>query len=172
MLLRLVALFLLVAMPALAAEWRTYDNARFGYLIELPPEFTATVYPANGDGLTLSPSDHSARLLVFGTYLIDGDFTSEAKTRLALTRADGWQISYSKLSSRNVSFSGIRQDRIIYVRGVALCGGGAAFFQMDYPKNEMQRYDAVVMRLVRSLRPTEKCVTGSRQVFRGFPSAG
>jgi hypothetical protein len=171
MLPRLTALFLLVALPVLAADWRTYDNERLGYTIELPPEFAVTVRPENGDGLALSPADHSARLLVFGPYLTDGDFASEARTRLALTRNDGWQISYSKLGSRSVSFSGTRQDRIIYVRGVQLCAGGAAFFQMDYPKREMQRYDAVVMRLVRSLRPTQKC-TSSRQVLRGYPSTG
>jgi hypothetical protein len=182
MLPRLVAIIpisaLLVAAPfvsagfAAAAEWWPYDNARFGYAIELPGEFGLAARPDNNDGLTLSPADKSARLLVFGAHLFDGDFASEAKMRMSLAKGEGWQISYSKINSRGMSFSGIRQDRIVYVRGVALCNGGAAFFQMDYPKAAMQRYDAVVMRLVRSLRPTEKCTSSTEQLTKGFPATG
>ena len=162
MLWRLLILLLLSAAPALSEDWRVYENGRFGYSIELPPEFSIDMLPDNGDGLTLAPADRSARLLVFGTESLGGDFAAEAKLRLGLSRNEGWQISYSKLSSRGLSFSGTRRDRIVYVRGVALCGGGAAFFQMDYPKAAMQRYDAVVMRLARSLRPTVKCALAPR----------
>lgn len=171
MLARLTAILVLSAVPALAADWWPYDNLRFGYAIELPPEFRLSVRADNGDGLTLAPADQSARLLVFGTNIMDGDFSTEAKIRLALAKDDGWRISYTKANSRGISFSGTRQDRIVYVRGVALCNGGAAFFQMDYPKAAMQRYDAVVMRLVRSLRPTEKCPT-TTQIVKGFPVTG
>ncbi len=168
MLARLIAILLVSACPALAADWWPYDNTRFGYAIEVPPEFVLAGYPNNGDGLTLAPVDKSASLLVFGTNIFNGDFPSQAKIRVAMAKGDGWQISYSKMNSRGISFSGIRQDRIVYVRGVALCNGGAAFFQMDYPKADMHRYDAVVMRLVRSLHPTEKCA-GSPQLFKHFP---
>jgi hypothetical protein len=158
--------------PVSAAEWWPYDNVRFGYAIELPAEFGLAARPDNNDGLTLSPADKSARLLVFGTHMFDGDFAAEAKIRMSLAKGEGWQISYSKTTSRGMSFSGIRQDRIVYVRGVALCNGGAAFFQMDYPKAAMQRYDAVVMRLVRSLHPTEKCTSSTEQRTKGFPATG
>jgi hypothetical protein len=168
---RLIAILLMSAVPALAADWWPYDNARFGYAIELPPEFGLAAYPDNGDGLTLAPADKSARLLVFGTNILNGDFSSEAKIRLGLAKDEGWQISYAKMTSRGAAFSGTRQDRIVYVRGVPLCNGGAAFFQMDYPKADMHRYDAVVMRLVRSLRPTEKCAS-STQLFKRFPATG
>jgi hypothetical protein len=157
--------------PASASEWWPYDNARFGYAIELPAEFALAARSDNNDGLTLTPPDQSARLLVFGTHMFDGDFSTEAKIRMRLAKGDGWQISYSKTTSRGMSFSGVRQDRIVYVRGVALCNGGAAFFQMDYPKSAMQRYDAAVMRLVRSLHPTEKCIS-STQLTKGFSATG
>lgn len=171
MLPRLLAILLLSAAPAFSADWWPYDNARFGYTIELPPEFGLSIYPGNGDGLTLTPADQSARLQVFGTDILNGDFSSEAKVRMMLAKNDGWQISYSKVNTRGASFSGIRQDRIVYVRGVALCNGGAAFFQIDYPKADMHRFDAVVMRLVRSLQPTEKCTT-STQALKHFPVTG
>lgn len=171
MLSRILALLLLSATPGFAADWWPYDNARFGYTIEVPPEFRPAFHPDNNDGLTLSPADQSARLLVFGTNILNGDFSSEARVRMMLAKNDGWQISYSKMGSRGASFSGMRDGRIVYVRGVPLCNGGAAFFQMDYAKTDMHRFDAVVMRLVRSLQPMEKC-TSSTQVFKRFPATG
>jgi hypothetical protein len=171
MLQRILAILLLSAVPAFSADWWPYDNARFGYSIELPAEFGLSAHADSGDGLTLAPADNSARLRVFGTSMMNGDLSSEAKIRMAFAKSDGWQISYSKMTSRGASFSGIRQDRIVYVRGVALCNGGAAFFQIDYPKADMHRFDATVMRLVRSLQPTEKC-TSSTQAFKRLPATG
>lgn len=158
----------LAAAPARAADWWPYDNARFGYSIELPPGFGLTILADHGDGLALAPADKSAKLLVFATHGSGGDFSSEAKTRLVLAKQDGWQVSYSKMTAQGFSFTGVRRDRIVYGRGVALCNGASAFFQMDYAKADMQRYDAVVMRLARSLKATEKCNSGNaRPLFKG-----
>ncbi|RAX43110.1 hypothetical protein [Rhizobium tropici] len=171
MLARLIALLLLSPASAFAADWRSYDNAGLGYAIELPPEFHLATPSGDTDRLALSPADRSATLLVFSTMIANGDFASEANGRMALAREDGWKISYSKSNSRGISFSGTRQGRIVYVRGVALCNGAAAFFQMDYSKTDMQRYDAIVMRLVRSLRSTRKC-TPTAEIVKSFPVTG
>ncbi|NLR95420.1 hypothetical protein HGP17_01060 [Rhizobium sp. P38BS-XIX] len=171
MLARLIALLLLCPTSALAADWWSYDNAGLGYAIELPPEFHLSDPSNDTDRLSLSPADRSAVLQVFGTAIGNGDFTTEANGRVALAKDQGWKISYSKSNSRGISFSGTKQGRIVYVRGVALCNGGAAFFQMDYSKTDMQRYDAIVMRLARSLRSTRKC-TPTAQVIKSFPVTG
>lgn len=171
MLARLIALLLLSPASAFAADWWSYDNAGFGYAIELPSEFHLAPPSDAGDRLSLWPADRSATLQVFGTTIANGDFISEANGRVALARDDGWKISYTKSNSRGISFSGTKQGRIVYVRGVALCNGAAAFFQMDYSKTDMQRYDAVVMRLVRSLRSTKKCAP-TAQIVKSFPATG
>lgn len=171
MLARLIALLLFSPVPAFAADWWSYDNAGFGYAIELPSEFHLAASSDDTDRLSLSPADRSASLQVFGTVVANGDFTSEANGRVALARDQGWKISYSKSNSRGISFSGTKQGRIVYVRGVALCNGAAAFFQMDYSKADMQRYDAVVMRLVRSLRSTKKCAP-TAEIVKSFPATG
>ena len=171
MLARLIALLLLSPAPAFAADWWSYDNAGLGYTIELPSEFHLSVPSDDANRLSLSPADRSAMLQVFSSIIPNGDFATEANVRVALAKDQGWKISYSKSNSRGISFSGTKQGRIVYVRGVALCNGGAAFFQMDYSKADMQRYDAMVMRLVRSLRPTKKC-TPTAQVVRSFPVTG
>lgn len=171
MLARLIALLLLSPAPAFAADWWSYDNAGLGYTIELPSEFHLSARSDDANRLSLSPADRSAMLQVFSSIIPNGDFATEANVRVALAKDQGWKISYSKSNSRGISFSGTKQGRIVYVRGVALCNGGAAFFQMDYSKADMQRYDAMVMRLVRSLRPTKKC-TPTAQVVRSFPVTG
>ena len=171
MLARLIALLLLSPAPAFAADWWSYDNVGLGYAIELPSEFHLSVPSDDANRLSLSPADRSAMLQVFSSIIPNGDFATEANVRVALAKDQGWKISYSKSNSRGISFSGTKQGRIVYVRGVALCNGGAAFFQMDYSKADMQRYDAMVMRLVRSLRPTKKC-TPTAQVVRSFPVTG
>lgn len=171
MLARLIALLLLSPAPAFAADWWSYDNAGLGYAIELPSEFHLSAPSDDANRLSLSPADRSAMLQVFSSIIPNGDFATEANVRVALAKDQGWKISYSKSNSRGISFSGTKQGRIVYVRGVALCNGGAAFFQMDYSKADMQRYDAMVMRLVRSLRPTKKC-TPTAQVVRSFPVTG
>jgi len=168
----LSAVSALSAAPARAADWWPYDNARFGYSIELPPGFGLTVLANHGDGLALAPADKSAKLLVFATPGLNGDFSSEAKIRLVLAKQDGWQVSFSKMTPQGFNFTGVRRDRIVYGRGVALCNGASAFFQMDYAKADMQRYDAVVMRLARSLKGTEKCGSGSlKPLFKGSLAA-
>ncbi|NEI73274.1 hypothetical protein GR212_27350 [Rhizobium lusitanum] len=171
MLARLLALLLLSPASALAADWWSYDDAGLGYAIELPSEFHLAAPADDANRLSLWPADRSASLQVFGTVVANGDFTTEANGRVALARDEGWKISYAKSNSRGISFSGTRQGRIVYVRGVALCNGAAAFFQMDYSKADMQRYDAIVMRLVRSLRSTRKC-TPTAQIVKSFPATG
>ena len=171
MLARLIAFLLLCPASAFAADWWSYDDAGFGYAIELPSDFHMSIPSDDANRLSLSPADRSAVLQVFGTVLDNGDFVEAANVRVALARDQGWKISYTKSNSRGISFSGTKQGRIVYVRGVALCNGGAAFFQMDYSKADMQRYDAIVMRLVRSLRPTKKC-TPTAQVIKTLPATG
>ena len=135
--------------------------------------FSLTVLAEHGDGLALTPADKSAKLVVFATDGAGSDFSTQTKVRLALARQAGWQVSYSKMTPQNFSFTGMREDRIVYGRGVALCNGASAFFQMDYRKADMPRYDAIVMRLARSLKATEKCITGSlKPLFKGSLATG
>jgi hypothetical protein len=160
--------------PLMAADWWPYQNPRFGYSIELPPEFGLSSPTDHLDGLTLAPADQSAKLMVFASHRFRNDFGSEARIRLVAAKQDGWQVSFSKMSAQTFSYTGMRGNRIVYGRGVALCGGGAAFFQMDYAKADMQRYDAVLMRLARRLHPTEKCGAGGvgKPLFKGSMATG
>lgn len=158
MLTRSLLALCLLAGPASSAEWWSYTDPRFGYVIDLPPNFifTAGLVKAE-DGLVLAAEDRSATLKLFGTRLLRGDLAEEAAARMSFAEREGWRISYRKVAGRAASFSGLKGDRIVYVRGVSLCDKTAAFLVMDYRKSDMHRYDAMLMRLVRTLRASRKC---------------
>ena len=90
----ILALFLLSSL-AIAADWDSYENSRFGATIDIPPGFVNDVpEPANGDGLTFHSVDRKAELLVWGNNLVDEDFNQDVAARLKSDAEDGWNISY------------------------------------------------------------------------------
>lgn len=149
----LIALAWLIAVPAAsAAEWQTYSNARFGYRVAVPPGFRMARAPDNDDGRTFT-GPNGDRILVFGTNLLDTAFEGEASNRIAQAMDDGWQISYSRVEADWASYSGTNGSRILYVRGVQLCDEAAAFVMLEYRSRDLKAYDAIVKRMVASLKP-------------------
>jgi hypothetical protein len=154
---RFVIVFCLAATPAIADAWRHYANARFGYAVDLPGDFTVTSRADNGDGMTLQSSDRTAELRVFGTNRLEEDFAAELKSRVEIDKKDGWTISYSKPSKTSASYSGTRKDRILYVRAIALCHDAVGYFTLEYPKAALKPYDPIVQRLVKTLSALPRC---------------
>ncbi len=151
-------LFLLVAAmvfgwgPALqAADWKPFANARFGYVIDMPPGFAMQRAPDNGDGGTFL-AKNGDRILVFGTNVIDTTFDGEASNRIVQAMDDGWTISYSRVEPEWASYSGAKGDRILYVRGIKLCDDAAGFMMLEYRSQDLRAYDAIVKRMVKSFK--------------------
>lgn len=151
----LFALFLVIAAtPALAEDWGRYSNARFGYRLDVPPGFTLAQDPENGDGVVMSAPDGRAQLRVFGGFVTEGDFEDEVNADMSYAEDDGWRLTYKRSTPRWASYSGKRNGQIVYARAIPLCDGDAyATFVLIYPQNQLRDYDAVVERLVGSLRP-------------------
>ncbi len=154
---RFVILLCITAAPALAEDWRPYANARFGYAVDLPANFTIANEADNGDGMTLKSVDGTAELRVFGTNRMEDSFAAEIKGRIEMNKQDGWQISYSKPSKTWASYSGTRKDRILYVRAVALCQDATGYLMLEYPKAALKAYDPVVQHLVKTLAASSRC---------------
>jgi hypothetical protein len=153
-----LALFLaLLALPAAAAgAWQSYENARYGYSIDVPDGFTWGREADNGDGLTFTSPDGRQTLAVFGGMVTEADFESEIRAGLQLIREDGWALSYERVTPTWASFSGTRNGMIRYVRVIALCGGAQlASFYYEYPKALLKDADPVVEHLVRSLKASD-----------------
>ena len=157
----ILALFLLSS-SAIAADWSSYANARFGTTIDIPPGFVNDVpEPANGDGLTFHSADGKAELLVWGNNLVDEDFKVDSLGRLQGERDGGWDVSYRKVSANYwFVFSGSKGERIMYLRSIASCKGTQALhFRIEYPKEQKIDFDPVVARLAKSLKagPATDC---------------
>lgn len=148
---------LCAACPAFAADgWSGYANPRFGYSAEVPPGFTLPRESDNGDGAVFESKD-GARLLIFGAFVEDGAFAADTRQRIAWTKQQGWEITYEKVTPGWASYSGSRTGDILYARGVTLCEGNAAYFQLEYPRAALKVYDSVINRMIKSLRPAEGC---------------
>ena len=146
----------LAAPPVTADTWSAYGNARFCYGVDVPPGFTVTAEPDNGDGVTMGSTESGARLLVWGANLMD-TFRTEAASRLEEYTHDGWRMTLHRIADGKASLSGSKGGQILYVRGIDLGDGQAAWFQLDYPQSRAKAFDPVVDRLVRSLGKGQEC---------------
>lgn len=149
---------LALSFPALAADdWATYANPRFGFSAAVPPGFSLAQESDNGDGATFRSDDGRSELLLFGTSLVDGDFSGEVRQRIGWDRNEGWDISYDKVTKGWASYSGAKGPDILYVRGVILCDASAAYFHLRYPQDALKQFNPVIGRMVKSLRPAGGC---------------
>src|SRR3954470_20475001 len=88
----LLALLLMLPLPAVAADWGHYTNARFGYVIDVPPGFVAQGEADNGDGQVFKMP--TATLTVFGGNVMEADFESEVVARERYAEQEKWAITY------------------------------------------------------------------------------
>lgn len=157
---RVTIALVVVALSAVAAsafEWSHYVNSRFGYSIDIPPEFSAIAEAANGDGGMSRSDDKLSELAVWGSNLVEGDLRADFASRLAAAEADGWEVSYRRETENWASWSGSQQGRLFYARAIALCDDQAAYFLLEYPKARQKSYDPIVKRLVSSLKNARSC---------------
>lgn len=147
----LALLLVLCTAPALAAGWTRYDNARFGYTIEVPSGFTWGREADNGDGRSFR--DGPTKLLVWGANLMAADFEAAARAERQAAQAEGWQLSYEAITPSWASFSGTLGQRILYRRMILVCGTQLASFQLEYSQVDRQQVDPMVDHLVRTLQP-------------------
>jgi hypothetical protein len=151
-----LVIFALLATPSLAAGWGAYENARFGYVIDVPPEFDWGEEAQNGDGRVFTSSDGTQTLRVYGGNILEDDFEADARSAMGFATGEGWELSYERVTPSWASWSGERNGMILYARTVAVCEGTQfARFEYEYPKTALKAADAVVNRLVRSFRETE-----------------
>jgi hypothetical protein len=149
----LLALFLLLPLPALAAGDH-YVNVRYGYAIDVPSGFVGQGESDNGDGQVFRTP--TATLTVYGGNVMEADFEAEVRGREGYATGDGWNLTYQVSTPRNASWSGARGGRILYARMIALCGGAQfAAFELEYSKADLAKFNPIVDSLVGSLRATE-----------------
>ena len=149
------AVLLVVATSAAAAEWGYYENARFGYAIDLPPGFAGEGESENGDGQIFRSDDGTRVLRVYGGNTLEETFERSVDAAMGYAREAGWSLSYERVTPSWASYSGTRNGQILYARAIALCGGEQfAAFEFEYPERDLDDMHPVVERLVNSLEAT------------------
>ncbi len=140
------------ASTAPGAEWRRYENGRYGYSIDMPGDFSAGRESDNGDSVTALSADGQAELRVWSGRTLDEGFPAEVKWRIGQDQAEGWRVGYHKLQTGWAVWSGAKGGRIFYERAISICGGAAAAFRLEYPAGRARAFDPVITHLAKSLR--------------------
>lgn len=152
----LLALFFVVcAGSVLGADWSRFANARFGYIIDVPPDYFGEGEAPNGDGQVFHSANGTQLLRVYGGHTIEQSFEASVNAAMNYARDAGWSLSYERVTPSWASYSGLRNGMVLYARAITLCGGGQfASFELEYPERDLQEMHAVVDRLVAALQPT------------------
>ena len=151
----LAAVVMALPIAAKAQEaWTTYRNSRFGTSIEYPTRFRPGRPPDNNDGLGFTAAD-GATLSVWGSLnVMEHDVAGlEAFLRENGARAD--RVTYRAAGENWLVLSGTRGDRIFYARHLFSHRNEIInAFEISYPAALRTRYDPILGRMSRSLRPS------------------
>jgi len=143
-------LFVALTSPALAQYWTHYDNARFGYGIDIPPGFEGDGESDNGDGQSFHNLSRAQGLVVWGG-LLTADFETEVQAALAAAGANAWTVTEQTTTPQWAHFSAIKGQRLLHQRMMLLCeAAGYAAFRIEYPVTDTAEMQGVIQGLTRS----------------------
>ena len=156
-----VVLCFVAAAPAAAqtsgtANWRIYQNDRYGTTIDYPDLFKAEPPPDNDDGRRFKSAD-GAEFAVFASYgALDFDLAGYQRYILEKL-GPGKAVTYQARGDDWFVISGTKGDGIFYERymlshGKEMAEGFVEGFVMSYPAALKQTYDPIVARMAKSFR--------------------
>ncbi len=138
---------------AVADDWRTYRNERYGTTIDYPDIFKAGPPPANDDGLAFNLDDGAAFSVVASFNALDFDlagFKDFIVKNLEAGEVNTYQAQGKDwfVISGTKGADGIFYERHLLSHGKELTEG----FVMSYPAHLKQKYDPIVARMSKSFR--------------------
>lgn len=148
-----LVLTLMGVSTALAGDWNRYENARFGFGIDVPPELHALPATTNTGDQIFTSIDGTEVLTVKGGTVLPGSFNSTWERTQAGYESEGWTLTYEPVAPEWTSFTGTRDGRALFVKMLPLCGGTKqyAMIAFEYPKAEMEELAPVAQRLAVSM---------------------
>lgn len=147
---------LLLALPALAqVPWGIYENARYGYAVDVPPGFEGQGESDNGDGQVFLLDGRVAKLTVGGGVIAaEPDFESEAAARLVEDTNAGWGLAARSTTPTWATWSATRSGRVLHQHMIQLCDGASyAALRLEYAQVDRPKLDPLVEQLIASLKP-------------------
>jgi hypothetical protein len=147
-----------------ATPWRTYQNERWGYRIDVPRTLVSQPEPENGGGLAFISADGRVKLYTYGQYDIDSTPTiSEAQRE----EESNWigssgRVTYRTKGTNWFVSSGIdRKGRIFYERYEQRSLDDTSchiVFTISYPQNLRSTWSANTERTARSFQAPSSCL--------------
>ena len=145
----ILAMLVLVS-PTLAQYWGHYSNSRFGYEIDIPPDFVGNGESDNGDGQTFYNLAAEQGLTVWGGEMMNALEAEAGFAADALSR-DGWSVTERSSTPQWATLAAMRDHRLVYQRMIALCDGRSfAAFRAEFNISDLARMDPVLSGLARS----------------------
>ncbi|WP_140048846.1 hypothetical protein [Devosia lucknowensis] len=147
----MIILFLLVfTTPALAQYWGHYTNARFGYAIDVPPDFEGNGEASDGAGQAFYRTEAEQSLEAWGGPM-DTGLDALAQSLAADNAALGWGITMQTSTPQWATLSGLRDRRSFFQRLIVLCDGKSyASMRVDFPTADLNAVEPVLQGLARS----------------------
>lgn len=135
-----------------ADGWVTYRNARFGFILPVPPGMKALRPPDNGGGQAFETLDGKVNLVSWASFNVDG--LGDVERRWGEELAEGKRtITYKRKTASWYVVSGVDEDGTgFYIRYTAdkdyACGWSIA-----YPQKEEKKYQAWIERIAKDHAP-------------------
>ncbi len=141
------------AAPAMADQWRSYHNDRYGTAIDYPDQFKPEPPPDADDGRKFKDAQ-GAEFAVYASYNAL-DFDLAKYQDFVLKNLDpGQVVTYQAHDGNWFVISGTKGDSIFYQRHLLSHGGQMTeAFSITYPAAAKLSYDPLVARMAKSLRP-------------------
>ncbi len=135
-----------------ADGWLAYRNARFGFVLPVPPGMKAQRPPDNGGGQAFETLEGNVNLASWASFNVDG--LGDVERRWAEELAEGKRtITYKWKTASWYVVSGVDEDGTgFYIRYTAdkdyACGWSIA-----YPQKEEKKYQAWIERIAKDHEP-------------------
>ena len=144
---------------AQAADWKSYENDRYGFSVEVPAGFQPLPPPENGDGQAFTSADKRFTLKVYGHLFVDvAGLVEDERDQEQMSVEDGLRITYRQVSGRATTFSGLKAAMVVYQHAIGTCKGTAsALINAEYPASEKARFDPLVTHMARTLQGSNRC---------------
>jgi hypothetical protein len=144
----------LLAPTARAEEaWKSYTNARFGFLLKHPPGLIASRAPDNGGGQEFHTRNKEFSVAAFAHFLLAENGDSLDKEWADELKELGDTVTYKKKTKDWCVISGVTKDGTEYYHKFFASGSNYAGFQITYPHAKNKQYDPWVERIAKDFVP-------------------
>lgn len=128
--------------------WLLYHNARFGFVVPVPPGMRPLRPPDNGDGQVFVSADGKVQLTASGGFNVDHFGDVEARWQDALADP-GRTLTYKRKTAAWFVISGVTKDGTGFYERYTADHNSCASWSMTYPQAEEKKYAAWIERIAK-----------------------